>query len=138
MTKVYWVVAIILVCFGGFKLWEVWDDYDKEKDIKAAEAAKREIKGELLEGLPWDLPNIKENLEAAEKNGPAALKNWLKTYGGVVKDPRKAWIEMDYMLMISKDDPAEAKKIFRMIQERVPTNSPVYPRIQQLRPTYGD
>ncbi len=135
MTKVYWVVAIILVCFGAFKLWEVWDDYDKEKDIKAAEAAKREVNPDYLQGLPSELH---ESFVLAQKNGAASMKNWLKAYGARLEDPRKAWIELDYMVLISNDDPVEAKKIFSMVQGRVTTNSPVYPRVQQLRPTFGN
>jgi len=135
MTKVMWVAGIILVCFGVFKLWEVWDDYDKEKDIKAAEAAKREVKPEYLPGLPSELH---DSLDLAQKNGAFAMKSWLKANGSRLEDPRKAWIELDYMVLISKDDPVEAKKIFSMVQTRVPTNSPVYPRVQQLKPTFGN
>ena len=135
MTKVYWVIGIVLVCFGVFKMWEVWDDYDKEKDIKAAEAAKREVKPEYLSGMPGEL---RDSFDIAQKNGAVAMKNWMKAYGARLEDPRKAWIELDYMVLISKDDPVEAKKIFSMVQSRVATNSPVFPRVQQLRPTFGN
>lgn len=138
MTKVLGVLAIIVVIFGGYKLWEVWDTYDKEKDLKAQEIAQREVKGDSLPGLPGDVPNIQETLRKAQENGATGLRNWLKAYGARTEDPRRAWIELDYMVLVSKDDTAEAKKIFAMVAGRLATNSPVYSRVQQLRPTFGN
>jgi hypothetical protein len=135
MTKVLWVLGIIAVVFGGYKVWEMWDSYDKEKDLQAAEAAKREVRPEYLSGLPSEL---RDSFNLAEKNGVVSMKNWLKTYGAKLEDPRKAWIELDYMVAVAKDDPAEARKIFAMVESRVGTNSPVYPRVQQLKTTYGN
>jgi len=40
------------------------------------------------------------------------------------------------MVLIARMDPVEAKKIFADIKDRIPTNSPIYPRIRQLEKTY--
>jgi hypothetical protein len=137
MTKVLWVLGIIAVLFGVYKIWDLWDSYDKEKDLQAIEAAKKEVKPDMLAGLPNNVPGIRESLAAAQKEGAASFRNWLKIYGPHIEDPRKAWIELDYMVMIANDDPAEAKKIFAMVESRVGTNSPVYDRVKQLKPSYG-
>jgi len=53
-----------------------------------------------------------------------------------VQDPRKAWIELDYCVMVAREDPAEAKRVFRDVKARTAASSPVWPRIQKLQKTY--
>jgi hypothetical protein len=53
-----------------------------------------------------------------------------------VKDPRLAWIELDYVVMLSPSDPVEAKKLFAQIKKRTPADSPIMPRIRSLEKTY--
>ena len=77
-----------------------------------------------------------QGLRTAEAQGASGLKNWLKAYGHLVKDPRKAWIELDYCLMITRSDPAEAKRIFAEVKQRTPPSSPVWPRINEMEKTY--
>ncbi len=138
MTKLLWIIGIIAVIVGGYKIWEIWEQYDKDKDLAAEEARKREVKGEMLPGLPYEIPNIQDSLATAQKGGATTLANWLKTYGSKVQDPRKAWIELDYMEDIAHEDPNEARKIFAMVQSRITTNSPVWPRIEKLKSTFGN
>jgi hypothetical protein len=54
----------------------------------------------------------------------------------MIQDPRKAWIELDYVVQLSSKDPKEAKEIFSQVKARTPPQSPVYPRIQKLAQTY--
>jgi hypothetical protein len=92
---------------------------------------------EQLQGMPGQNPTqLEATLRAAQSQGAEALKNWLKTYGRAVQDPRKAWIELDYCTMISREDPNEAKRIFAEVKNRTPPSSPVWPRIQKLEKTY--
>jgi hypothetical protein len=53
-----------------------------------------------------------------------------------VKDPRLAWIELDYVLMITKDDPVQAKRVFQDVKQRTPPESKIYPRIKSLEKNY--
>ena len=53
-----------------------------------------------------------------------------------IKDPRLAWIELDYVLKVSASNPAEAKRVFIEVKQRIPTDSPVYPRIKSLEKNY--
>ena len=97
------------------------------------QAAVAAVAGESLQGLPYGL---EQSLRAAQGQGAAGLRNWLKAYGQSVQDPRKAWIELDYCVLIAREDPAEAKRVFAGVKERTPATSPIFPRIKQLEKTY--
>ena len=128
------IVVAVAVIFVGWLIFKEWNKFDTGNDIKEQEAAA------ALVVNPQSLPGMPNNLEQsygmAQTAGATGLKNWLKLYGDSVQDPRRAWIELDYMVLIARTDPVEAKKIFADIKERIPTNSPVYPRVRQLQKTY--
>ena len=86
-----------------------------------------------LSGLP---PGLEPSLEEAKRQSPAALRLWIEKYRPFVQDPRLASIELDYVVLIGGRNYPEARKIFHAVRERTPTNSPVYPRIQQLERNY--
>jgi hypothetical protein len=134
MTKAIAVLIIVVVIYGGWELFLYWDKVNHEEELAKKQAASAVITdGNQLPGLPYQ---YNASLDAAQKQGPAAIKNWLKTYGKLVQDPRKAWIELDYCVLIARDDPAEAKRIFAEVKQRTPTSSPIWPRIKQLEKTY--
>ena len=89
--------------------------------------------GDQLPGLPWKL---EASLQAARKQGAAGLRNRLKIHGQSVEDPRKAWIELDFCVAVSREDIAEAKRVFAAVKERIGPASPVYPRLKQLQAAY--
>ena len=127
------ILVVVAVGFGGWQLFEYWDRIQSEKATQEKEAATSVVNGDTLPGLPqgWDI-----SLNAAEKGGPDALGNWLKTYGTGVQDPRKAWIQLDYVVMITRENPGEAKRLFAEVKDRTQQNSPVWPRIQSMEKTY--
>src|SRR4051812_22976311 len=134
MTKVLITIAIIVVvALGGWQIFEYWEKVQNEKENEQKQAASSVVNPDALPGLPqaWDA-----SLKAAQQHGAAALGNWLKTYGRGVQDPRKAWIELDYVLMITRDNPQEAKRIFADVKDRTPPTSPVWPRIHDLEKSY--
>jgi|SRR5580700_1423635 hypothetical protein len=134
MTKLIGILVVVLVIWGGYELFEVWDRYDTDKDLKAKEAeAAANFTPESLPGMPYDL---QKTYEIAQKNGATGIGNWLKAYGAKVQDPRKAWIELDYVVAIAAKDPVEAKKVFADVKARVPASSPVYKRVKELESTY--
>ena len=102
-------------------------------------AAPRAISGEDLSGLPL---TFETSLQNAEKAGAAELKRWLETYRKYVKDPRLAWVELDYVVMVSQQDPKEAKQVFQTVKQRISPSSSdtgtrfVYERIKTLEKTY--
>ena len=132
ITKLIAAVVIIAVLYGGWNLFLYWEKVRDEKESIRKEAAAT-VSGDTLQGLPYGLD---QSLRNAESQGPAALKAWLKDYGHLVQDPRKAWIELDYCVMVARNDPAEAKQVFAAVRERTGPASPVWKRVQQLAPTY--
>lgn len=57
-------------------------------------------------------------------------------YRRTVADPRLASIELDYVVLVAREDIAEARKVFAQVKQRTPPASLVYPRIKQLEKTY--
>jgi len=88
---------------------------------------------ESLSGLPYQ---YEASLKAAQQQGADALGNWLKLYGPAVQDPRKAWIQLDYVLLLTRQNPQEAKRVFNEVKDRTLPNSPVWPRIQSMEKSY--
>jgi hypothetical protein len=132
-TKVIGVLAVVLVLFGGFKLFLYFERVKNERETEQKQAAAALVVGDQLEGLPQSLAS---SLQSAQTQGAAGLRNWLKTFGHAVQDPRKAWIELDYIVMLARENPAEARKLYAEVKQRTPPSSPVWPRIKQLQATF--
>jgi hypothetical protein len=128
------IVAVVVVCFGAYKVWEYWDQTGQERAAKQS-ATATSLDPTRLPGLD---PKYESLLQAAQREGSAGLKRWLDAYksSGVAKDPRLAWIELDYVMMVSTENPIEAKKVFARVKSRTAADSPVYPRIKALEKTY--
>ena len=129
------IVIVLLVGFGAYKVWEHWNEVKEQRALEEKTAAGADIQPDQLPGLPYQL---RDRLHEAQQAGPAALKRFLDVYKKYpdVKDPRLAWIELDYVVMISSTDPVQAKKIFWEVKERTPSDSPIYPRIKAMEKTY--
>ena len=87
----------------------------------------------VLPGLP---ASLESSLSAAQEKGAAGLRDWLNAYRPYAHDPRLAAIELDYVVLISHQDSAEAKRIFKSVQDRISTSSPVYDRVKRLEKTF--
>jgi hypothetical protein len=134
MTRLITIFIIVVALYGGYHLFSYWEQIKNEEETTKHEAAAvAEVQPENLPGLP---PQLAQSFQAAQRQGPDVLRNWLKTYGKMVQDPRKAWIELDYCAAIVREDPAEARRVFAQVKERTPPSSPVWPRVQQLQKTY--
>jgi hypothetical protein len=134
MTKALITIAIVaIVALGGWQLFEYWEKVQDDKLAAEKQAASSVVNPDALPGLPqgWDT-----SLRIAQQQGATALGTWLKTYGPKVQDPRKAWIELDYVVMITRDKPQEAKRLFAEVKDRTLPNSPVWPRIHDLEKSY--
>ena len=128
--KAFIVIFIVLgIGFGGWKIWDYW----KSKEAEEARQNNPPVKPDELPGLPYQL---KDSLAKSQAAGAKPLKAWLDMYGRSVQDPRLASIQLDYVLLVARDDPAEARRIFADVKKRTPASSPVYARVKQLEPTY--
>ena len=127
------IVIIVLLLFGAWELWLQWDKYNTNKDLEQKQQESLVINPQQLPGVPFEL---EQSYQAAAKQGAAGLRAWLKANSEKINDPRKAWIELDYMVLIAHEDPVEAKKIFAYVKSRIPADSPVYQRVKELAKTY--
>jgi hypothetical protein len=137
MTKLIAVLIIVVVLYIGWHLFLYWDKVNHEEETSRKQAVATMLTPEQLPGLPqpYDL-SYRNAVKAVETQGPSALKKWLKEYDKVLSDPRKAWIQLDYCVLITHDNPAEARQIFKEVKDRTPPSSQVWPRIKQLEKTY--
>lgn len=133
MTKLIAAFIIIVVLYGGWRLFLYWEKIRDEGETKHKQEAAAVVVGESLPGIP---DNLVASLQAARKSGPNAMKTWLKNYGRLVQDPRKAWIELDYCVMVSRENLPEARRIFAEVKARTPPASPVWTRVKELEKTY--
>jgi hypothetical protein len=134
MTKTLIIIAIVVaVALGGWQMFEYWDKVQNEKDTEAKNAAAAVVNPDQLSGVPY---NYEASLKAAQQQGPDALGNWLKAYGNNIQDPRKAWVQLDYVLMIARSNPQEAKRVFSEVRDRTLPTSPVWPRVHDLEKSF--
>jgi hypothetical protein len=92
-----------------------------------------EVSGDQLPGLP---PSLQGPLQTAEDHGATALREFLTTHSHEIKDPRRAWIELDYVVLAGASDLADARLKFGKVKARLAPGSPVYDRMKQLEKTY--
>jgi hypothetical protein len=129
------ILIALIVALGAYKIYEHWTYVSEQNSLEQKAAAGPDVDPRRLPGLPWQL-DVK--LSEAQQAGPEAFKRFveqLRKYPDV-KDPRLAWIELDYVVLISSTDPLKAKQIFYDVKKRTPEDSPIYPRIRQLSKTY--
>jgi len=133
MTRVISILVAVAVGFVGWRLVVYWNH------LKAAEASQQKSAASTatqLQNLPGLPVQLEPSLRMAEEKGGKALGEWLKAHGGLVEDPRKAWIELDYCQKIARDRPQEARKLFAEVKARVHERSPVWPRVKELEKSF--
>ena len=133
MTKIIGAVIVVLLLYGTYELFLYWEKVKNEQEKQQKQEAAAMVMGDSLPGLP---SSLEPSLQTARQRGAAGLRNWLKTNGASVEDPRKAWIELDFCVAVAREDPAEARRVFASVKERIGPASPVWPRMKQLEKTY--
>ena len=99
----------------------------------AAAAGDANVPADSMAGLP---PRLEAPLKAAYAQGATALSNWLRTSRAYVGDPRLGAIELDLAALLSRTDPAAAKRIYQEVRKRTPSDSPLYARVKKLEAVY--
>jgi hypothetical protein len=125
------LVIVVGLAMGGWQLYQYWGTF-KDKEAPAAVTASVATDAPLT-GMN---PKLEPALEAARQRGATGLRDFLKTYGRGIADPRKASIELDYVVLVAQTNPGEARRVYAKVKERVGPNSPVYTRVKQLEKTY--
>lgn len=129
------VLIALIVGIGGYKLFEHWEAVKERRVLEEKAARGAEINPDNLPGLPWQLV---QKLRDAQQAGPASVKNFIEYCKRVpdAKDPRLAWVELDYAVSITSTDPVEAKKIYQAVKKRTPEDSPIQPRLKMMAKNY--
>ena len=133
MTKLIAALLIVGAIWGSWELFLYWEKVKNEEETRQKQDAAAMVMGDQLPGLPFEL---QESLQTAQKRGAAGLEAWLKVNATNVEDPRRAWIELDYCVAVARENPAEARRVFATVKERLTSSSPVWARMKQLEQTY--
>lgn len=135
MKALIGILIALIIGVGAYKIYDHWEKVKERRVLEDRAARGADINPDQLPGMPWQLVS---KLQDAQRGDAATLKRFIdscKTFPDV-KDPRLAWVELDYVVMISAKDPIEAKKVFQAVKKRTPTDSPIYPRIKSLEKNY--
>lgn len=133
MTKAIWVLIIVVIGYIGYAIFQQWDKARIEHDTGKQAAAAVGVQGEGLPGMP---PQLESGMKAAKERGPAAFRTWFNANQALLSDPRKAWIQLDLCVAMTRENPSEAKQIYADVKKRVPPSSPVWARMKELEKTF--
>jgi hypothetical protein len=128
MTKLIWALIAVAVAFVGYRLFLSWEKAKGVEEPKAV-TAPASVSPESLTGLPSQLEPA---YRAAKEKGATTFRAWFNANEAKLSDPRKAWIELELCVAMTRENPAEAKIIFARVKARVPPSSPVWPRMKEL------
>lgn len=135
MKALIGILIALVVGMGAYRIYDHWEKVKERRVLDERAARGADINPDQLPGMPWQLV---QKLREAQSADAATFKRFIdscKNYPDV-KDPKLAWVELDYVVMISAKDPVEAKKIFQEVKKRTPEDSPIYPRIKALEKNY--
>ena len=132
------VFAILVAVYLFLQIAGVYDrsvnpNHHAAETAPAHPAPGASASGQDLPGLP---PGLEPSLTQAQQEGVEALGKWLKSWSRQVQDPRLAWIELDYVVLLNLKNHREARERFLQVAARVPPGSPVAERIRKLAPAY--
>ena len=138
LRKIVGVCVVLATLWLAKQAFLAWDDFYSrhggESHVKHRGTAPP-VDPQSLPGLP---PHLEASLQVAQQRGATAMKNWIRYYRPQMSDPRLAWIELDYVHMVSSQDMAEARTVFAGVKARLDTlrNTPVYDRVKRLGQSY--
>lgn len=131
MSKLLWIAVILLIGYFGIRFSNYYREINREIDERnkpSEPAAPSRDPG---------MPDALEPLLAdAQKKGAKAMKKWLDQYRHLVKEPRLSEIELDYVMLLGRINPPEARRVFARIRARNGASSPLADRIEKLAKTY--
>ncbi|MDB6024484.1 MAG: hypothetical protein JWM68_707 [Verrucomicrobiales bacterium] len=125
------LVIAAALAFGGWQIYLQWNDVKEKPSQVEAQAAP--VDAASLPGMP---AAMEAAYSEAKAKGPAGLKYFLTRYGKAIKDPRLASIQLDYVVLVTSKDIAEARRVFAEVKARMSPDSPVYSRAKELEKTY--
>lgn len=128
------LIIIVLLVWGGYYVVSSLSSRYQAIEKKEATAnqstpAPAPVPSASLDGMP---PQLQGSLDAAEAQGPAALKRWLEANRRYVRDPKLGDIELDLAMALMRQDLGGARTVYQSVKSRTPANSPLQGRLQRL------
>ena len=134
MSKVIGIVIFLILGFGGMRFAAYYKEVNRKVDAQNNRWNEPVSQAEIVDpGMPATLEPL---LDAAKAKGAGDLKKWLDQYRTYVKEPRISEIELDYVMMVGRSDPPEARRVFAVVKARNAADSPLAERISKLAKTY--
>ena len=130
------IVLILLALWLARTIYLTYETVDKQHHESVEQTPANSAPAAPVSNLTGLPPALEPSLAAAESKGAPGLRDWLARYRDQVRDPRLASIELDYVVLISHQDPAEARRMFDDVKNRTPTFSPIYDRVKKLERTF--
>ncbi len=143
MSKLLGLLIILGLLYVGrllFKEYEAVKAKDSRQEQAAYDQPPVSAPAPVANGGGSGLPGLPSSLEAqltaARSQGASGLKNFLQTYRHAIRDPRLAEIELDYVVQASRQDPGDARRVFKTVQQRTQPGSPLYSRVKGMERSY--
>jgi hypothetical protein len=133
MKAVLTLVVLTGLYFGVKEARQYFNAHQENPPASALPPAAPQTSGGQLPGLPEKLEPV---LESAQQRGASGLHDFLAENAKSMRDPRLAWIQLDYAVLAAPGDLAEARRVFAAVRARLKPDSPVYARMKQLEKTY--
>jgi hypothetical protein len=130
------IVLILIALWIAKNLYLTYQNVEKQKESTEQGPSTPSAPPAPSSNLPGLPPALEPSLATAESRGATGLRDWLARYRDQARDPRLASIELDYVVLISHQDPTEARRIFEDVKGRTPTFSPIYDRVKKLERTF--
>lgn len=125
---------LTVVLLGGLA-WLAWKFQGYAKRQMAE--TKPPVEGAPAPGkLPGLAADLEPSLDAAKRQGAEGLSKWLRQYRPQVQEPRLTDLELDYVVLVGRENPAEARRVLGLIRRRITPASPAYPRFEKLEQAY--
>src|ERR1700761_693985 len=99
------LVIIVGLALGAWQLNNYWGNF--KTTPTAAPQTQAQVPDDQLPGMP---ASLQPSLDAARQRGAPGLKDFLTTYGNSISDPRRAAIELDYVVLVAPSSATEARR----------------------------
>jgi hypothetical protein len=134
------LITAVIALGLGLGVWQIYQYWEKTQENQHPARPTPTVlapppipSGDELPGLPQKLQSV---YDAAQQRGAAGLRDFLATHAKEVSDPRLASIQLDYVLLVTTSDLADARRVFAKVKDRIQPGSPIYSRVQQMATTY--
>src|SRR5262245_38934865 len=124
------LIIIALLVWGGYYIVSSLNSrYQAVQQKETIANQPAVVPSSSLEGMPAQLQG---SLDAAEAQGPAALKRWIDANRRYLRDPKLGDIELDLAVALMRQNLGEARTIYKDVKARTPSTSPLQGRLQRL------